>query len=108
MPLFAPGLPEAELEFVTQYKLDNSRISRGRHLAEGARPIVCGDRSEVRMVEGIEQFTPELDRVLFVDSEVLVKRHIEADQTGPRKEAGPGIAEVARRRCGEGCRIEPF
>ena len=82
------------------------RAVRGReNLAEAAR--VPGDvrRTEVRVVERVEDLGPELEGTPVRDLEVLGEREVEVGDPGTAHDPDAGVAERLRRRLNAGERV---
>src|SRR5208283_405964 len=56
---------------------------------------------ELRVVENIECFQPELQRLRFSQPQVLLKRHVKVADSRSVEESSPGGADLAQCREGE-------
>src|SRR5262249_33574833 len=96
--------PATTSEAVFQRELDHSRIHVvGCDLSEGSRSHVrkriCGSRTvvrigELRMIKRVEKFGAELDRMVFLDTDLFQQRHIPVELTGAKNDTDPRIAIV--------------
>src|SRR6266850_531842 len=101
-----PGLSCSirRLEAVFQRELDHPRIDAGRRdLPEGPRPHVgkgiCSSRAvvrirELRMVEGVEEFSAELDRMILPDPDPFQNSDVPVELAGAENNTRPRIAVV--------------
>ncbi len=70
---------------VSQGEFNNAWIKCGGDFPK-LRISKCGvDTGKIRVIENVEQLAAEFDRLTFRDPEILVKRHIEIDNTWPYK-----------------------
>src|SRR5579885_674219 len=83
---------------VFQRKLDHARIhNRRRDLPESRRRIQrCGRIAKLWMVEKVEKFRAELERLALGKECVLDQRDVPVELSGSQNDPWPGIAEQSR------------
>src|SRR5439155_14847488 len=87
--------------------VDPSGPSR-REAGEGRVRQIRLHAYEIRVVEGVERFEPELQARTPREIEVLEQREIKVVDGGPAQHVARGVAELAEGRLGEGGGIEPL
>src|SRR5258708_459747 len=80
-----------------QAHLANARIARAGHVTKQAAVEVPVWIIELRVVEGVKELGPELQRQALEDSRVFVQRQVPIVETGPVEKLPVGIPESAER-----------
>src|SRR5262245_24229033 len=85
---------ESEVEL--QPELDDACVCRAEDLTEAARVPRDVGRSEVGVIEGVEQLGAELDGARSRDRKVLRQREVEVRDAGTTNDADAGVTERLR------------
>src|SRR5271156_5540902 len=85
------------LEVKLQTKLDQTRVSVGGNLAEGAAAPRRIGIQELGVIEGIEKFGPELNRLGLEDLRFLDERKVVVVDAWAAKEIARRVAKTEKR-----------
>ena len=97
-------------EVVAQAELDLPGVGLGAGTGDSPKARRPEGRSRIvesHIVEGIEEFDPELDTMVLSNVKVLVKRQVEYSQAGPYNGPGSGVPEGVNLSPLEGTGVEP-
>src|SRR6185436_18240048 len=98
------------LEIQLEAKLRNASITGGQDLTKAGAVTRDIRRSKIRVVENIEELSPELNPHSFRDVKVFRKVEVKVDQAGAAHDADPSISKCLWRwvECRKRISVEPL